>query len=149
MIRIDTEPDDSSENNMPQKFDKSNMTFWHLLSFQLLIDKWVHDVVPKRCDRQVESFIESDRKLWHFFVEIQCGKVLIGVHMVVRMPLESKDNPIVNDIVRSIPRRKLTDLFLIDILPENKPVMLDVLNYLQTHESSETHLHEKEKLIQG
>jgi hypothetical protein len=69
--------------------------------------------------------------------------------MVVRMPLESKDNPIVNDIVRSIPRRKLTDLFLIDILPENKPVMLDILNYLQTHESSETHLHEKEKLIQG
>lgn len=149
MIRIDTEPDNSNENNMPQKIDKLNMTFWHLLSFQLLIDKWIHNVVPKRCDRQVESLIEGDREFGHFFIEIQCGKVLIGVHMVVGMSLEPKDNPIIYHIVRSIPRRKLIDLLLINILPENKPVMLDILNHLQTDKPAEPHIHEKHQFIQG
>ena len=118
MIGVNTKRNNSQENKMPQKLDKCNMAFWHLLSLKLLINERIHDVVPKRCERQIESFNESNRKFWHFVVEVKSGKVLIGVHMVVGVPLEPEDDPIVNHIIGSVPRGKLTDLLLIDILSE-------------------------------
>ena len=102
---------------------------WLLLEY--FIDVWVHHIAKNgRNEGHIETLDEVEGKSGHTVGELKGGKDFVGVHVVVGVPLEPENQPIVDNIQLAVPRRNLVDLLLILVLAVDQSIVLNVLNTL-------------------
>lgn len=80
------------------------MAFFDRLLLNYFINIRVHDIVPEGRKESYQGALEKiEREARHLLCKLQCCEYLVGVHVVIRMPLKSEDDPIMKNIFFGIP----------------------------------------------
>lgn len=107
------------------------MLFWDWSSVNNLISQRIDKLKPERRNQAHSSSLhEIEGKLWHFLSEIKGGVYFIGIHVMIRMPLEPEHEPVQQLILWCIPWAYLGDWFGLVILSIDEPIVFNILDAL-------------------